>query len=158
MNEKTMSRLTQTNYYSWIPWFRALVKNIVDGDEDELVAKAKQVNWASSTKSKPALLMFGDEGIDPFSFFYFLASHNASSSENRRATFHSVHDVLNYRMKCLTFVQQETDIIRHLNSALTRLFHNGETFNRKNFMETISSSSDVMKFLWKRNAFLKPFR
>ena len=56
--------------YDWVPWFRELAKNIAEGGEQYLVDKAKDVNWAKGR----ALLEFGDEGIDPFSFFYFLAS------------------------------------------------------------------------------------
>ena len=93
MNEESEKRLPQTLYYSWIPWFRALVQKINDGSEDYLINKAKQVDWTPSSSNKPALLNFGDEGIDPFSFIYFLAAKNGASAENRKATFLSVHKV-----------------------------------------------------------------
>ena len=58
--------------YDWVPWFRELARKIAEGGETYLIEKAKQVNWGED----PSLLRYGDEGIDPFSFFYFLASKN----------------------------------------------------------------------------------
>ena len=59
--------------HDWVPWFRELAGKIAEGGEAYLIEKAKQVDWV---KEKPALLEYGDKGIDPFSFFYFLASKN----------------------------------------------------------------------------------
>ncbi len=56
--------------YSWVPWFRELAGNISEGGEAYLIDRARQVEWGG----KPSLLQYGDEAIDPFSFFYFLAS------------------------------------------------------------------------------------
>ncbi|MDD9857998.1 MAG: hypothetical protein OXU96_08140, partial [Gammaproteobacteria bacterium] len=56
--------------YAWVPWFEALARKIDEGGEAYLVECAKRVNWG---KGDPALLKYGDEFIDPFSFFYFLA-------------------------------------------------------------------------------------
>ena len=53
--------------YDWVPWFRELARKIAEGGETYLIEKAKQVNWGED----PSLLRYGDEGIDPFSFFYF---------------------------------------------------------------------------------------
>ncbi len=57
--------------YDWVPWFRELAGKIAEGGEAYLIEKARRVDWRNE---KPALLEYGDEGIDPFSFFYFLAS------------------------------------------------------------------------------------
>ena len=61
--------------YSWVPWFRELARKIAEGGETYLIEKARQVEWGGD----PPLLRYGDEGIDPFSFFYFLASKNTSN-------------------------------------------------------------------------------
>ena len=61
--------------YDWVPWFQELAGKIAEGGEAYLIEKAKQVKWGGD----PSLLRYGDEGIDPFSFFYFLASKNTSN-------------------------------------------------------------------------------
>ena len=58
--------------YSWVPWFRELGRKIEEGGEAYLIEKARQVEWTGDISSPE----YGDEGIDPFSFFYFLASKN----------------------------------------------------------------------------------
>ena len=58
--------------YDWVPWFRELAQNIAEGGEAYLIDRAKQVDWGEN----PPLLRYGDEAINPFSFFYFLASKN----------------------------------------------------------------------------------
>ena len=58
--------------YGWVPWFRELAKKVAKEDEDYLIKRAKNVEWGKSR----ALVEFGDEAIDPLSFFYFLASKN----------------------------------------------------------------------------------
>ena len=60
--------------YSWVPWFRELGRKIEEGGEAYLIKKARQVDWTGDISP----LEYGDEGIDPFSFFYFLASKNTS--------------------------------------------------------------------------------
>lgn len=61
--------------YDWVPWFRELAQNIAMGDKDDLNQKAEAVNWGENL----ARLQTGDKGIDPFSFFYFLASKAATN-------------------------------------------------------------------------------
>ena len=61
--------------YSWVPWFRELAEKIAKEGEDYLNQKAKGVDWGRNLKS----LEFGDRGIDPFSFIYFLASKAATN-------------------------------------------------------------------------------
>ena len=56
--------------YDWVHWFQELARNIANEGEAYLIEKARQVEWGG----KPSLLQYGDEAIDPFSFFYFLAS------------------------------------------------------------------------------------
>ncbi len=60
--------------YDWVPWFRELVGRIADEGEAYLNEKARQVDWGENL----ARLEYGDEGIDPFSFVYFVASKAAT--------------------------------------------------------------------------------
>ena len=61
--------------YDWVPWFRELVRRIADEGEAYLNEKAAKVDWGENL----AQLEYGDEGIDPFSFLYFLASKAATT-------------------------------------------------------------------------------
>ncbi len=73
--------------YDWVPWFQELAGKIEEGGETYLIEKARQVEWGED----PPLLRYGDEGIDPFSFFYFLASKNTKNQ--RQPVYDSVSDV-----------------------------------------------------------------
>jgi len=73
--------------YAWVPWFQELTKKIADGGEEYLAACAKKVYWGNSS----ALLNYGDENIDPFSFMYFLASKNTANQ--RAPVYQSVGEV-----------------------------------------------------------------
>ena len=74
--------------YSWVPWFQELGKKIEAEGEAYLIDKAKQVDWENEN---PPLLQYGDENIDPFSFFYFLAQKNTSNQ--RKPVYDSIKDV-----------------------------------------------------------------
>ena len=73
--------------YDWVPWFRELAKKIEAEGEAYLIEKAKQVDWGNNL----SLLNYGDENIDPFSFFYFLAQKN--TKKQRIPVYRSVQDV-----------------------------------------------------------------
>ena len=76
--------------YSWVPWFRALVANILANGRDWLVDRARAVDWKDD---EPALLRHGAENIDPFSFLYFLASYAGELRTNLLLpVYESVHD------------------------------------------------------------------
>ena len=64
--------------YSWVTWFRELARKIEEiekGEKADLTEKANKVDW----RGKSLVDIYGDEDIDPFSFFYFLASKNTSN-------------------------------------------------------------------------------
>ena len=73
--------------FDWVPWFRELARNIANEGEAYLIEKARQVEWGG----KPSLLQYGDEAINPFSFFYFLAFKNTPNKW--RPVYESVSDV-----------------------------------------------------------------
>ena len=76
--------------YDWVPWFSSLSQVVADGEEIDLVEKARQVNWGNDGKSF-AFLDLNDEEIDPFSFFYTLAKRNTRNF--RRIVYSSVTEV-----------------------------------------------------------------
>lgn len=128
MNEESGKKLSQTLYYSWIPWFRELVKKIDDGGEDYLVNKAKLVDWTTVPPKKPNLLNYGDEGIDPFSFIYFLAAKNGANAENRKATFLSVHKVFELPDEMLSTCPTGVHVYPTPLFRSNLLFHDSKTF------------------------------
>ena len=62
--------------FAWVPWFLELAQKIADGGEEFLAARARRIPW--NADGQAAILKYGDENIDPFSFFRFLASKNAT--------------------------------------------------------------------------------
>ena len=65
--------------YGWASWFRELAVKIAERGETGLIEKAKDVDWGGD----PALLKHGDQCIDPFSFFYYLAQKNTKYQRPR---------------------------------------------------------------------------
>ena len=77
--------------FDWVPWFHELATRIAAANEDDLVARARNVAWKEDG-SVPKLLEYGDENVDPFSFFYTLATGCAGRAGRTRIC-RSVHDV-----------------------------------------------------------------
>lgn len=69
--------------YAWVPWFQELAGKIAEGGETYLAEAAKKVAWRDDDKKQP-LLNYGDENIDPFSFFYSLAQRNQDQKSRKR--------------------------------------------------------------------------
>ena len=69
--------------YDWVPWFKELGERIAEGGEQYLIDKAKTVPWKDGDSKSP-LLNYGDDKIDPFSFFYTLASLSKSRGSRNR--------------------------------------------------------------------------
>ena len=84
--------------YAWVPWFEALAKKIAEGGEAYLIERAKKVDWG---RDNPALInpQYGDENIDPFSFFYFLAQCNGL--RKRKSVYESIDDIFEIGQKNL---------------------------------------------------------
>ena len=79
--------------YDWVPWFRELSSTIAENGEAFLAERAKRVRWKEDG-SNPAVLLPGDENINPFSFIYAVASL-APRADNRVRVFPSVADAFN---------------------------------------------------------------
>ena len=69
--------------YDWAPWFRNLAQRIAEGGPELLIERAKKVEWKEDRSEAP-LLKYGDENIDPFSFFYYLAGYSSSAKSRER--------------------------------------------------------------------------
>ena len=69
--------------YGWVPWFQKLAQKLVAGERDFLTERAKKVAWKSNGDA-PSLLKYGDENIDPFSFFYSIVERSSGAGSRRR--------------------------------------------------------------------------
>ena len=130
--------------YDWVPWFRELAKKIETGGETYLIEKAKEVDWGNNHR----LLEFGDENIDPFSFFYFLAQNNTS---NRRVSvYKSVNKVFSISDEPQKIGGETTYIIPTPPGNATALFHDGKNFNPtllwKLFRQAVKDEPDIQAF------------
>ena len=107
--------------YDWVPWFRELAGKIAKENKTYLIKRAMQVSWG---KENPALLQYGDNGIDPFSFFYFLASKNIKSQ--REPVYNSVGDVFEIQSRLPTGID---DCYIFPVPKFKMLFHDGKVFH-----------------------------
>ncbi len=106
--------------YAWVPWFQELAGKIAEGGETYLAEAAKKVAWRKDG-GRPPLLEFGNENIDPFSFFYTLAQLT-KSSESRERIFPSIQTAFN--MESRTPVEAEDGFV-YPTPSRNVLFHDG---------------------------------
>ena len=105
--------------YDWVPWFKELAKKIASGDEQYLVDAAKRVEWHDDETIQP-LLRHSDENIDPFSFFYSLASRKEHSTVRERI-FPSIERV--FELERRLPVDLDDAVIFPTPPAVNTLFH-----------------------------------
>lgn len=123
-----------TRYYRWVPWIMELAKKISGNKEEYLIEKSNEVN---RKLNNPSLLSDGDGGVDPFSFFYFLAQKN---TENRvLPLFRIVHDVFGLTEKFPESPQSKIIIPTPPPPAIV-LFHDRKAFNTKLLWKLFHSS------------------
>ena len=115
--------------YSWVPWFRELVRKIREGGEAYLVDRVRQVDWK---EDNPQITEYSDRGIDPFSFLCFLSQKN--TEELFRDVYESIREVFG-----ISDVLQERPIIPAITNAL---FHDRETFNPHALWNLFHSAAD----------------
>ena len=127
--------------YDWVDWFRKLAKKIEAGGEAYLIEKANAVEWGSNH----SLLNYGDENIDPFSFFYFLAQKNTSNQ--REPVYESVNEVFAIADNPPETGYGSTYIIPTPSPNAAALFHDGQNFNSdllwKLFRQAVKDKPDV---------------
>ncbi len=106
--------------YDWIPWFSNLAEAVENGGQDDLIRKVKQVNWGIDEEF---LLRYGDENIDPFSFFYSLAYRN--TRKYRPIVYPSVNSVFNLTESLPPFDRSTSWLFPTPHGKTSRLFHSG---------------------------------
>ena len=80
--------------FDWVPWFQELASKINEGGRQTLAEKAREMDWG---QRDPALLKFGDENIDPFSFIYYVAALN--SVKNWKTVYSEVANVFGIKTR-----------------------------------------------------------
>lgn len=110
--------------YDWVPWFRKLAKNIAQGIKQNLIDKARAVDWRGEN---PALLQYGDENIDPFSFFCFLSQRNTTNS--RPIVYPSVHNKFDMTSTLPDVRDKDAYMYPTPPSNAPALFHDGIDFD-----------------------------
>ena len=111
--------------YGWVPWFQELAGKIADGGEQYLIDAAKQVAWHDDENIQP-LLKYRDENIDPFSFFYSLASRKEHAIVRERI-FPSIESVFDLESRLPADVDDA--VIFPTPPAINTLFHDRVDFD-----------------------------
>ena len=112
--------------YDWVPWFRELTGEILKAGETGLITQARQVDWGD----KPAsLLAFGDQGIDPFSFMYFLAQKNTTNQRPR--VYPSVAKCFGLKSPLPDLDNGDFYTFPSPSPRAAALFHDGEDYSPK---------------------------
>lgn len=128
--------------YAWVPWFQELARKIADGGEAYLINRAKRVDWVNEN---PALLKYGDENIDPFSFFYFLAQKNTANQ--RDSVYASVSNVFEIEKPLPDFADEYQWIFPTPLPIAPALFHNNGVGNPdllwQLFRQAVSSNPNI---------------
>lgn len=145
--------------YSWVPWFGELSRAIARHGPAWLAERARHIPWKENDQ-EPALLRYGDENIDPFSFIYSLAAHHHA----RERVYGSVGEVFGLTSELPldrdeAFIFPTPPLITALfhnrgagdPSLLWRLFHSAvggiESVSREDFMSAQEISGVAIKKL-----------
>ena len=111
--------------YYWADWFRELAERVAEGGETSLIDTVKQVDWEQEPDKKPALLNFGDRGVDPFSFFYALAQKNRKN--HRQRVYSSVKKRFGLTSPLADFANDDFYIFPR--PTFNVLFHDGKNYS-----------------------------
>ena len=103
--------------FDWVPWFQELASKINEGGRQALAEKTREMDWG---RRNPALLKFGDENIDPFSFIYYLAALNTLN--NWKTVYRNVADAFGVRTP--VDIERSEDFYYPTPPAINVLFHN----------------------------------
>ena len=105
--------------YDWVPWFKELGGKIAEGGEHYLIDQAKTVAWKGDD-SDPAILRYGEENIDPFSFVYTVASLNRGDAARNRV-YSSISRA--FDLSSQLDLESEDGLIFPTPPAINSLFH-----------------------------------
>ena len=108
--------------YAWAPYFRELARKVADRGERHLMDAAKRVAWKQEGPQSP-LLNYGDENIDPFSFFYTIAA-NSDAAVSRERIYESLRGI--YDMESELPVDLEEAFVFPIPPRINTLFHSGD--------------------------------
>lgn len=110
--------------FEWVHWFDELNRKIASSERSYLVERVKKIPWKSDTDTSNAILNYGDEYIDPFSFIYTLAS-KASSEASIRRIYTAVGDLFDLDSSTPSSNLLDTMIFPTPPSIAKLLFHDG---------------------------------
>ena len=105
--------------YAWVPWFKELGEKIADGGHRYLIDRARTVAWKGDG-SESAILRYGDENIDPFSFLYTVASLNRGTTSRNRV-YLSISSV--FDMSSQLDLEADDGLILPTPPPINALFH-----------------------------------
>ena len=105
--------------YDWVPYFTKLSEKIADGGPPYLAERAKKVRWRNDGKEQ-AILSYGDDNIDPFSFLYTIASKSTTYS-SRQTIYPSLSEI--FALPKLTDDDAEHTFVFPTPTAFSLLFH-----------------------------------
>ena len=108
--------------YAWVPWYRSLAQRIAEDGQPLLIELAKTVPWKPDG-SEPPLLKYGEDNVDPFSFFNYLAGlSKGSRPENRARIYPSINRIAGTRD--LQPLDRDDAFIFPAAPSMNVLFHN----------------------------------
>ena len=114
--------------YAWVPYYRELARKVALNGErhPHLIEAAKEVK-SNQKGSQSPLLKYGDQNIDPFSFFYTLAAYSTKS--NRKRIYRSLSRIYDMESKLPIDVDEAFQFPKAL--KVNTLFHNNGQGNPK---------------------------
>ena len=121
--------------YTWVPYFRELARKIADRDEQHLVDAVKQIAWKQEGPISP-LLNYGDENVDPFSFFYTVAGYSGTTAVNRKRIYHSISKV--FEMESMLPIDLDDAFVFPTPPMINTLFHSEGQGQSKAPLATVS--------------------
>ena len=131
--------------YDWVSWFRELAGEILKAGETGLITQARQVDWGDKGDKPAALLNYGDPGIDPFSFMYFLAQKNTTNQRPR--VYPSVAKCFGLKSPLPDLDNGDFYTFPSPPPHAAALFHNGEDFSPellwKLFRQTVEDKPQI---------------
>ncbi len=134
-------KLRISSHYLCVHWFKELARKINEDGRQNLIDRARRVHW--STKNSQ-ILNYGDEGIDPFSFIYFLASKN--TSDQFETVYRSVHQIFEPNASDISNFP-EARIFPTPIPIAKLLFHDGVNFHQRllwNLFRQVVTSEQIV--------------
>ncbi len=105
--------------YAWVPYFNELARKVADGGERDLIDAAKRIAWKQEGPQSP-LLNYGDQNVDPFSFFYTVAA-NSPAAVSRKRMYKTITGI--YNMESELPVDSDEAFVFPTPPKINTLFH-----------------------------------